>query len=206
MREITYKSKRAFLSLLAPVVLFCIGFAVVFFVKQKSAIHEDMAHVRQSDQESAPGITVGETVTLPAIANLISGDAVGLSDKGEKYILCAFFSVECPNCSIDTEFWKDLLEESGKRDVGFYLISVDDDQAGVKKFAQAHAFDDLPVYFDPHSSARESFKISIVPQYLLMSRDGRIVGRWNGVRRYNGKQRDFEKLAQLFQPIANDYR
>jgi hypothetical protein len=69
--------------------------------------------------------------------------------------------------------------------VGFYLISIDVDQAKVQGFAKAYEFADLPVLFDPQRQALTAFKIHFVPQYVLLTSSGKVMRRWNGVRRYD---------------------
>lgn len=68
--------------------------------------------------------------------------------------------------------------------VAFYVISVDDDQSRVEKYARAYEFDDLPVLFDLQRQALTTFNIRFVPQYILLTPEGRVLARWNGVRRY----------------------
>jgi peroxiredoxin len=182
-----------------PIVVCILGFALTFFLIQKPPAKEKPVVAQKTERPTAPGVAIGEVVTLPNIATL-GGEPATITDPGEKGVVCVLISVECENCSIDAQFWRDLSEESAKRGMGFYLISVDNSQAKVKNFAQAYDIEQLPVYFDPDSLAIRNLRVNVVPQYLLISANGRIMGRWDGVRRYKGKQQDFEKVTQMLQP------
>jgi hypothetical protein len=97
--------------------------------------------------------------------------------------------------------WRDLSAEATRRNVSFYLISTDESQGRVQKFAMAYSFDDLPVLLGQQNTVLHTFKIQFVPQYLLMTRDGRVVERWNGVTNYDAKQRGDAQIAQFFKSI-----
>lgn len=183
-----------------PVVLFGLGCALTLFLMQKSPAKEKSSAGKR-ERPSAPGLAVGEAVAMPEVASLDGGRAVTV-EAGGKGSVCVLVSVECANCSIEAEFWRDLHRESADRGIGFYIISVDSDQSRVAKFVQAYGVEQLPVYFDPNASAIRTFKVAVVPQYLLIGAGGRILGRWDGVRRYRGKQQDFEKVAQMLQPLS----
>jgi hypothetical protein len=136
--------------------------------------------------DNTPGLAEGEVVRLPRLPSL-RNQYVELNSVKQKYLLCAFISTECATCAEDSPFWKDLIKETSAS-VAFYVISVDDDQSRVEKYARAYEFDDLPVLFDPEQQALTTFNIRFVPQYILLTPEGRVLARWNGVRRYNPKQ------------------
>jgi peroxiredoxin len=137
--------------------------------------------------EDIPGLNEGESVKLPKLPGLESGD-VDLGKTDQKYLLCVFISTECVGCSQDTPFWKALRNEISEKQVAFYVIAVDADQGKVENFTQAYEFKDLPVLFDPQRQAIEAFRITFVPQYVLLEKEGRVLGRWNGIQRFDPKQ------------------
>jgi len=52
--------------------------------------------------------------------------------------------------------------------------------------------------FDPQREALVAFKIHLVPQYILLTPEGRIVASWKGLRRYDPKQQNaMDKLDGL---------
>ncbi len=141
---------------------------------------------RGGSLEDIPGLSEGESVKLPKLPALGSGE-VDLSKTDQKYLLCVFISTECAGCSQDEPFWKALRNEISEKQIDFYVIAVDAEQSKVENFAQAYEFSDLPVLFDPQRRAVEAFRISFVPQYVLLEKEGRVLGRWNGIQRFNPK-------------------
>ena len=137
--------------------------------------------------EDIPGLSEGESVKLPKLPALRSGE-VDLSETHQKYLLCVFISTECAGCSQDEPFWKALRNEISEKQIDFYVIAVDADQSKVENFAQAYEFKDLAVLFDPQRQAMEAFRITFVPQYVLLEKEGRVLGRWNGIQRFDPKQ------------------
>lgn len=137
--------------------------------------------------EDIPGLSDGESVRLPKLPALESGE-VDLSKTGQNFLLCVFISTECAGCSQDEPFWKALRKEISEKQVAFYVIAVDADQGKVENFAHAYEFNDLPVLFDPQRQAIEAFRITFVPQYVLLEKEGRVLGRWNGIQRFDPKQ------------------
>lgn len=178
--------------------LFLIAAVTTVFIIQKWRKHEDIQPTKQQGSlEEIPGLAGGDIVKLPKLPTL-KNDYVDLSTPEKQYLLCAFISTECEGCSQDERFWKDLRTEISDKNVKFYVISVDKDQAKVQTFAKTYNFEDLPVLFDPQKEALAAFKIQFVPQYILLTTNGKVVTRWNGIRRYepNG-QAAIEKLDGL---------
>lgn len=152
---------------------------------------------QQGTLNDIPGVAEGETVKLPKLQTL-QNNYVDLSALKENYLLGVFVSTECAGCAQDSQFWKDLRQETSEKDVAFYVISLDVDQEKVERFVQAYSFGDLPVLFDPQREALTSFKIHFVPQYILLTREGRVGASWKGLRRYDPKQKDaVDKLEGL---------
>lgn len=169
----------------------------IFVIRRWRKTETPAATTRQGSIDEIPGLADGEVVQLPKLSTL-KNDYVDLNTLEQKYLLCAFISTECGGCSEDERFWKDLLNEIGDKNVKFYVISIDSDQAKVQTFARAYDFENLPVLFDPQKQALNAFKIQFVPQYVLLTGNGKVVTRWNGIRRYDpNHQNATEKLDGL---------
>ena len=85
---------------------------------------------------------------------------------------------------MDANLWNDLHAEAGKRGVAFYLVDI----AGT-----------LPILFDPKDEVGQTLRLEMLPQYILFTRIGEVIHRWDGVRRYEKKNR-LAELARFFQP------
>lgn len=178
--------------------LFIVAAATTILLIQRWRKTENTtAATRQGPLDEIPGLTTGEVVKLPKLPTL-KNDYVDLGTPEKPYLLCAFISTDCQGCSEDQGFWKDLRNEISDKNVKFYVISVDRDQEKVQTFARTYEFEDLPVLFDPQREALTAFKIQFVPQYVLLTTGGKVVSRWNGIRRYKpGGQNATEKLNGL---------
>jgi peroxiredoxin len=148
--------------------------------------------------EGINGLAEGETVTLPTLTTP-NGERVNLANLKEARLLCAFVGSICSGCIRDVELWRDLPGEASKRGVAFYLIDISDDLPELKNFSLAYNLNDLPLLYDPNKRVGSQMKVEFLPQYILFTRDGHVVHRWDGIRNYN-KQAGPEQLSRFFEP------
>jgi len=139
--------------------------------------------------DDIPGLSEGEQVSLPTLPSL-QNDYVNLNTVKQKYIVCALVWTECSGCKEDQPFWKELDKELHENSVAFYLIFLDNDQSRVESYLNAHDLKDLPVLCDQRGQAITSFRVQLVPQYVSVTPSGRVMGRWNGIRRYDPKKQN----------------
>lgn len=60
---------------------------------------------------------------------------------------------------------------------------------------------ELPVVFDKYGEAAHNFKIKLVPQYLILNDDGRVVGRWMGLSHFNLRHERTQDPQQILNVI-----
>lgn len=193
-------NKKKAAKLIIQIALFTVALVVTFSFIQNSNKKVRPSSAQQGSSEDQPGLSVGELVALPPLPRL-TGDTVALGNSSEKYILCGFFSTSCPGCSKDSEFWQSLSVEAAKRGVAFYLIGLDQDPVRVNRFAKAYGFENLPVLFDPNNNATDKFKISLVPQYVLLASNGTVLGRWSGLSHSDADHHRIELPAQFLENL-----
>lgn len=203
--------KKAFVKVALQIVLFIIAGGVTLLAVQKwngrskpSGQSQRTLQTKPSDSQpetlaGVRGLTPNEVVALPELPGL-AGGPVALSDLKEEHLLVCFVSTSCGGCARDAAYWRGLQEEAAKRKVAFYLISVAGNQADTEQFVEAHALEGLPVLYDPDQRAARSFKVGFAPQYVLLTARGKVVARWDGLRRYEGQT---EKLTQMFEHISD---
>lgn len=194
-------NKKKAAKLILQIGLFAIAFAVTISVIQKSNSKAKPISAQPGGSDDQPGLSVGELVALPQLPSL-TGNPVALGNSSKKYILCGFFSTSCPGCSLDSEFWQSLSQEAAKRNVAFYLISLDQDPARVTRFAKAYGFENLPVLVDQNNDASARFKISLVPQYVLLASNGTVLGRWSGLSHTDAENHRAESPAEFLEKIT----
>ena len=151
-----------------------------------------------------PGVSVGDVVALPELSTL-DGTPASLKGLAENHMLCVVFTTECAACTDDAPLWQALSVEAEKHHTAFRVLSLDDDRERIKRFAEAYEFANLPVLFDPnHQELLNALKISFVPQYLLLSSSGRVLGRWLGAQQYDPAKHQSAELDHFFEPVNSN--
>ena len=154
---------------------------------------------RQDDTiEGIGGLSEGEMVTLPTLTTP-NGANVDLANLKEERLLCVFIGSLCSGCTRDADLWRDLSREASKRGVAFYLVDIVDKLPELEQFSSAYTLQTLPLLYDPNLKVGARLKVGFLPQYVLFTRDGQVVHRWDGIRNYN-KQAGPEQLARFFEP------
>ena len=154
---------------------------------------------RQDDTiEGISGLSEGETVSLPTLTTP-KGEQVNLANLKEERLLCVFIASLCSGCTRDVDLWRDLSGEASKRGVAFYLVDIADKLPELEQFSSAYSLQTLPLLYDPTLKVGARLKVGFLPQYVLFTRDGQVVHRWDGIRNYN-KQAGPEQLARFFEP------
>lgn len=142
------------------------------------------------------GLVEGEIVALPAMTTL-KGEQAALDRVRMEKFLFVFFTPSCAGCSLDAALWKRLSEEAVKQSTAFYLVDVGRDRAALDKFIEAYELASLPILTSEGPSIAQMLRVNIVPQYLLVEKGGKVLHRWDGVRRYE-QPPGSEELAKFF--------
>lgn len=143
------------------------------------------------------GLGEGEVISLPELTSL-RGERVALGNVATDKLLLVFFTPACEGCARDAGLWRSLNEEAAKRSTAFYLIDVGHDRDGLDKFIAAYDLASLPILVSEGRSIGPLLKVNIVPQYLLVAKSGKVLHRWDGVRRYEQTPGP-EELAKFFE-------
>jgi peroxiredoxin len=105
----------------------------------------------------------------------VTSDTVRLADLKGKYVYLTFFDPECTPCLSDFHIMPSLHERYGK-DFEFISISTRSNMESLRKFAAAHR----EVYWtladlDNQQHVLQQYKVSTLPWYILIDREGRII-------------------------------
>jgi hypothetical protein len=168
------------------------GLSVAIFVMAAALSYVGVTHwpkaVEQTTKTSShdtiagiDGLVEGDMIIFPQMRTLKDEPAALDKVAAEKFLF-AFFTPSCAGCSLDAALWKSLKEESAKRGTAFYLIDVGHDRAALDTFIEAYSLESLPILISEGRSAGQMLKVNIVPQYLLVTKGGKVLHRWDGVQ------------------------
>ena|SRR6185295_7532578 len=190
---------KTFLKVVLLVLAFTAASGTTYIAVHKRNVSKPSkpAEHRQDTIEGVDGLSEGETVTLPTLSTP-NGEKVNLANLKEERLLCVFVGSICSGCSRDADLWRELNSEAGKRGVAFYLVNISDQLPDLEQFSSAYNLQSLPLLYDPDQKIGQRLKVRFLPQYILFTRDGQVVHRWDGLRNYN-KQAGPEQLAQFFE-------
>jgi thiol-disulfide isomerase/thioredoxin len=123
----------------------------------------------------------------------VDGTAGSLDQLRGKVVLVAFWGTTCPPCLEELPELESLADRYEETDFVVVPVSVGDTDAGTVYEVGARHAPGLPVYVVPdEESVREQFQVRHLPQTVLVDREGRMLGRSFGGKRWTGKE--LEKL------------
>ena len=117
----------------------------------------------------------GPDFTLPAL----EGKKTSLSDFKGKIVLLDFWATWCVPCRESTP----LIEKvnSAFSSKGLVTLAVDyGEEPAVAKGYLAHNPSSLPNLVDPNNTVADLYKVSSVPTFILISKDGKVTYRSSG--------------------------
>lgn len=180
-----------------PVVVFVLAASLTYVGVTHWPNRQQQTKKHNDTIEGIDGLNEGEVVALPELKTLNGEPAALAGVKTEKFLF-VFFTPACPGCSLDAPLWRSLKAEADKRNTAFYLIDAGGDRAALDKFIAAYDLAALPILVSEGRSVAQTLKVNIVPQYLLIAKGGKVLHRWDGVRRYQQPPEPAE-LAKFFQ-------
>lgn len=142
--------------------------------------------------EEAPGMKPGEVAAMSSLTDL-EGRTVPLFGPASDYVVLSFTSRKCPGCSDEAPVWKTLSREGAAHRTRMFLVSADSNIQDIRRYLAAYDLSGVTTVYDPKGKILESFKIELMPQYLLFDRNGRLIHREVGYSKATGV--DPEKRA-----------
>ncbi len=147
-------------------------------------------------------VVVGEPApdfTLPSLAQ----DSIALSDYRRQVVILNFWATWCPPCVEETPSLEKFSAEMRKLHVAVIGVSVDQDEAALKKFAADYHLS-FPIARDPNQALASRYGTSIFPETYILDRNGRVAEKiigaidWQDLRIVSFVQ----TLAGNPQPVA----
>ena len=132
----------------------------------------------------------------------LSGQAVRLSNLRGKVVLLNLWTTWCPPCREEMPSMERLYRQL--RDKGFVLLAVSQDeagQAGVASFVRELGLT-FPVLVDPQHQVGDRFDVWGYPESFIIDREGRVVERVIGPRKWDSPKQ-VEALEALLSAPTN---
>ncbi|WP_224996191.1 TlpA disulfide reductase family protein [Cesiribacter sp. SM1] len=126
----------------------------------------------------------------------MEGKTLAFESLKGKVIFMNIWATWCPPCVAEMPNIQSLYDKVGSDKIAFVMLSVDQgSMKKVKKFVDRKGFT-FPVYM-PASQLPEEFYTQAIPTTFIISPEGKIVARQEGMAEYDTKEvRDFlEDLA-----------
>ncbi len=187
--------------MLVLAVFFATGLTLTLVVARRRAETPLRSPPTEDDVRNIPGLSEGEVAAWPLVENL-RGEPVRLERNAKRYVFVVVFSSQCQGCERDADFWKLAAREAEKKNVAMYLLSIDSDINDVRKFVDSFGLTNIPVVYDRHGEANSNLKINIVPQYVLLTGEGRVLDRWVGLSHFNFKHEKVKDAAVMFRLVS----
>lgn len=175
--------------LLAIIVL--MGFEIVYLMYQnhrlKAIIDDPKQYFKTLTMNDAvPSITAFD----------IEGNDVSLRYAPDAPASVLFwFAPTCPSCEDNIEFWKDVYASSRSERLRFLGMCAGRPDE-VSAFVAEHGID-FPVMCVTDQYIMEAYKGNVLPQTVLISPEGAILGVWPGALDEAGREQVMARLKQM---------
>jgi len=173
------------------VIIVLMGLEIVFLMYQNQKLKAIMEDPKQVFK------TLSMDDTVPSIAAYdLNGNDVSLRYGADAPRSVLFwFAPTCPSCEDNIEFWKQVYADWKSDSVRFLgMCAGQPDEASA--FAADHEID-FPVMCVTDPYIMEAYKGNVLPQTVLISSTGTILGVWPGALDDGGQE---QFLARLKQP------
>ncbi|MCX6216782.1 TlpA disulfide reductase family protein [Spirosoma sp.] len=122
---------------------------------------------------------------------------VSLSELKGKVVFLNQWATWCPPCRAEMPAIERLYQSLDKQKIAFVMLSLDEDPQTVRQAIQQKGFS-FPVY-TPASALPDDFATQAIPTTLILTRDGQIAQRIEGMANYDTDE--FRRyLLSLYHP------
>ncbi|MDH4101140.1 MAG: TlpA family protein disulfide reductase [Nitrospirota bacterium] len=133
-----------------------------------------------ADEGFKPGVIAAD-FTLPDMA----GKQVALSQYKGKVVLLNFWAMWCRPCRAEMPSMEKLYSAYKDKDFVILAVSMDHKEKGeVVEFIKKNGYT-FPVLLDPDGALSENYKVPYIPATFVIDRQGQIVFREYGARKWD---------------------
>lgn len=127
----------------------------------------------------------------------LNGNTVRLSDFKGKIVFLNFWTTWCPECRYEMPAMQKLYTHFKDRDFAMVAINLNEPAAFVKRYLRVNKLTFITL-LDPINEVGGPFGIRGIPTTFIIDRDGGIIGRAVGGRRWDSKN-----SITLFEHLIN---
>ena len=140
-----------------------------------------------TNTENTEAVGTGTMVGAGFKMKTLDGKTVSFESLKGKVVFMNIWATWCPPCVAEMPNIQKLYDKVGSEKIAFVMLSVD--EAGVekvKKFIDKKGYT-FPVYM-PASSFPQEFYSNAIPTTFIISPEGKIVAKQEGMADYNTKE------------------
>lgn len=178
------------------VILFTFGLLYVFGLHtevlgqiQRVILLTGIRNVDVPNKQSSES-TTSESISADAekfMLQKLSGETIDFDELKGKVVFLNLWATWCPPCIAEMPDIQELYNEMKDENVAFVMLSVDKKGTDkVEKFINKKKYT-FPVYL-LENGIPEKFSSNVIPTTFIISKDGEILSRQEGMASYNTKE------------------
>ena len=181
------------------IVFFAVALATAVVLRVQSRFARARQHFDFSrTDDDAAGPAVGEVLDLSSIRTR-TNSTFAQTLKDRPLAMLALIDPHCGACSASKTSLRSLGEQLEKGGIRYYVLMIPEGTEPQKYFTYVDAMNlnaESFIWPTAETNAPASLLTMVVPSHLLVTGEGRIVGKWPGVPR-NAESRDnaFSQIA-----------
>lgn len=117
----------------------------------------------------------------------LDGNRAWLSEYKGKIVFLNFWTTWCPSCRIEMPSMERLYQKLKDQDFVILAVSLQEPASKVRKFFRKYKLS-FPALLDPKGKAGELFRVISIPTSYILDRDGSIIGRAIGARKWDSAE------------------
>jgi len=149
------------------------------------------------------GFAPAPGTTAPPVSFRDAAGVIGSLERFRgKFVLLAFWGTTCIPCMEELPGLEKLADRFRNTDLVILPLCLDEADPDTARGVAARVAPGLSVAVDADGSARRSYEVRALPQAVLIDREGRVVARSLGARKWDLKEMDELFCAALGVPYS----
>ncbi len=165
----------SFTEIATAVLILGLSVIIIYLVDDNRKLRS----IIESPNRSSETLKENDPVRM-AIVRKVTSDSLEVKILNRKRKTIIFvFSTTCPSCRRSIKYWNFIADSARYHGYDVFAVSVHDRLKTIE-YSKSNP-SDFPVYYANDSSFRSAFKISTVPQTILISNDMLVKNIWIGL-------------------------